>query len=56
MTEIASLNLKVQRMQSINLSGGVTNAVEFCTNMFGFPDLVHLLDQYEKETQVQVSH
>ena len=28
---------KIQRMQTINYSGGHTNAVEFCITMFGMP-------------------
>jgi hypothetical protein len=37
----------VRRTQGINLSGGFTNAVEFCVNMFHTPDFIQLLDAYE---------
>jgi hypothetical protein len=38
-----------QRMQGINLSGGATNAVEFCCNLFKMPSLVDLLQAFEED-------
>lgn len=38
-----------QRMQGINLSGGHTNAIEFCQKLLNFPSLTTLLTQFEKE-------
>lgn len=35
--DIEGISEHVRRMQGINLSGGATNAVEFCTAMFGLP-------------------
>lgn len=34
------------RMATINLSGGQTNAIEFCTSMLNFPQLTNLLERY----------
>lgn len=36
-----------QRMQGINLSAGHTNAVEFCTNLFGLPTMEAMLQAFE---------
>jgi hypothetical protein len=38
---------EIVRMQTINFSAGVTNAVEFCTTMFGMPNLDDLVDHYD---------
>lgn len=38
---------EVRRTQGINLTGGYSNAVEFCVNMFHVPDFMQLLDAYE---------
>lgn len=40
---------QVQRMQGINLSGGHTNATEFCVAMYGLPDFDQLLEAFEEE-------
>jgi len=39
----------VQRYQGINLSGGQTNSVEFCTEMFGLPTLDTLLKSFQSK-------
>lgn len=38
---------KLVRMQTINFSGGKTNAVEFCTAMYGMPPLDVLLKDFQ---------
>lgn len=43
---------QVQRMQGINLSGGHTNAVEFCTSMYKLPTLKGMLELYKQERSV----
>lgn len=35
--DIEGITEQVRRMQGINLSAGATNAVEFCTALFGLP-------------------
>lgn len=37
------------RMSTINFSGGRTNAVEFCTAMYGMPALDKLLEEFKKD-------
>jgi hypothetical protein len=39
----------VQRAQGINLSGGHTNAVEFCNNIYKLPRFSELLAEFESE-------
>jgi hypothetical protein len=39
----------VRRMQGINLSGGATNAVEFCTGMFKMPQMQQWLEAYQRQ-------
>lgn len=39
----------MQRMQGINLSGGATNAVEFCTGMFHMPQMTQWLEAYRRQ-------
>lgn len=39
---------QVFRMNNINLMSGATNAVEYCTAMFGFPNLSDLSELYDK--------
>lgn len=38
-----------RRMQGINLSGGATNAVEICCNLFAMPTLVEMADAFAQE-------
>lgn len=40
-----------QRMQGINLSGGHTNSVEFCTTMLGLPSMNEMLDSFITDTK-----
>lgn len=49
MGKIPGIDEYTQRMQGINLiSGGHVNAVEYCTNMFNFPPLTEMLEEFEK--------
>jgi hypothetical protein len=43
----------VQRMQGINLSGGATNGVEFCTNMYKLPTFDVVLKAFEQKIAKQ---
>lgn len=45
-----------RRMQGINLSAGPTNAVEFCTEMFGLPSLQQMLESFERENALPMSN
>lgn len=47
--EIKGITDEERRLVGINLTGGVTNAVEFCTTMYKLPQLDTLLDAYEQE-------
>ena len=38
-----------RRMQGINLSSGATNAVEFCTTLFGLPTPAQWLDAFQAD-------
>lgn len=40
------------KMQTINLSGGYTNAVEFCTELLNLPDLYTLLQSFIEDRAV----
>lgn len=40
---------RTQRMQGVNLSSGVTNAVEFATTMYGLPNMDTLLDSFMED-------
>lgn len=48
-TSVAGIDLYTQKMQGINLSGGHTNAIEFCNTMLNFPTLEKMLELFEKE-------
>lgn len=48
MCRILGISEHTQRMQSINLSGGATNAVEFCTAMYGLPNMETMLAAFEQ--------
>lgn len=41
-----------RRMQGINMSGGATNAVEFCTTMFGLPTPVEWLESFTADLNI----
>lgn len=47
--EVEGITETVMRMQNINLSGGQTNALEYCQVMFGFPNLNTVLEQFDKK-------
>lgn len=40
---------EVRRLCGINLSGGMTNAVEVCTGLFGMPQLSEWLDAWDED-------
>ena len=44
---IAGIDDELQRMQTINLSAGRVNAVEFCHQMYGLPTLDTMLASFE---------
>ena len=46
----------IQRMEGINLSGGSTNAAEFCTLMYGMPTAHAMLNAFLEDTQAEFSH
>jgi len=41
------------KLQTINLSGGYTNAVEFCTELLDLPTLDTLLDQFKEDQHLE---
>lgn len=45
---VKGVDERVQRMEGINLSGGATNAVEFCEMMLGMPSLEKMLASFQK--------
>lgn len=47
--DIQGMSKHDQKMNGINLSGGHTNAVEFCTSMFNFPQLTKMLANFENQ-------
>lgn len=47
---IEGVNEFTTKMQTINLSGGVANAVEFSTKCFGLPELEDWLKEYNNQT------
>ena len=49
MCSIKGVPETVQRSAGINLSGGQTNAIEVCTDLFGVPQLHELLKMFEAE-------
>ena len=49
---ITGVDPHTQKMQGINLSGGFTNAVAFCSTMLNFPTLEEMLVLFEKENTV----
>lgn len=49
LVDIEGIPTEVHRQQTINLSGGATNAIEFCTTMYNFPELVTLLEDFRKQ-------
>ena len=49
LVDIEGIPTAVHGQQTINLSGGATNAIEFCTTMYNFPELVTLLEDFRKQ-------
>lgn len=49
LVEIHGVDADIVKMNTINLSGGFTNAVEFCTSTLHAPTLFDLLKEYNKE-------
>jgi hypothetical protein len=47
--KIQGVTEAVQRQQGLNLSGGHTNAVEFCTDLFKLPSMETLLKSFEEK-------
>lgn len=47
---IQGIDEYTQRMQGINLSGGVTNAVEFAVTLYGLPNMDTMLDAFLQES------
>lgn len=50
---IEGIDEEVYRQQGINLSGGSSNALEFCTEMFGLPTVKEMVLAYKEETGYQ---
>lgn len=50
---ITGVTEHVRRMQGINLSGGATNAVEFCTGLLHTPQMTQWLDAYQRQDNLQ---
>ncbi len=46
--KIVDINEYTARLENINLSGGVTNAAEYCQTMFNFPTLPELLENFNR--------
>jgi hypothetical protein len=46
--DIEGIDERVYRAQGINLSGGRSNAAEFCQNMFGLPTMDVMLSHYKQ--------
>lgn len=46
--EIKGIDEVTARMQGINISGGSTNAMEYCQTMFGMPTLGEMLDHFNE--------
>lgn len=40
------------RMQGINLSGGQTNALEYCQTMFNFPTMFAVLNKFKEKNNL----
>ena len=50
--KIRGVTEQTQRMQGINLSGGVSNSVEFATAMYGLPSMETLLEAFNQTRTV----
>lgn len=49
--EIEGVPDQIRRMEGINFSGGHTNAVEFCTMLFGMPTMDTWLEAFEQHIE-----
>jgi hypothetical protein len=47
--DIQGIPEEIFRKQNMNLCGGHVNAIEYCSAMFGFPDMFELMDEWEKD-------
>ena len=47
--KIEGISDDTSKLQCINLSGGQTNAMEFCQLTMGFPSLFEMLEEYDKQ-------
>lgn len=52
LVSIDGVSESIRRLQGINLSGGATNAVEFCTSMFKMPQPAQLLEAYRRQHEL----
>lgn len=50
---VEGVDMITQRMATINLSGGRTNSVEFCTAIYGLPNFDTLLNAFEAKRNAQ---
>ncbi len=54
LVKIVGVSEEQQRMQGINLSGGHTNAVEWCSGLLGLPPLEIMLNSYRRSKEQAV--
>ena len=54
--DIEGIPEEVYRMQGINLSGGRTNAAEYCQTMFGLPTMDKMLHHYKASKNNIIEH
>lgn len=48
LSRIEGIPEHVQRANSINLTGGHTNAMQFCNEIYGLPTPTELIDSYRQ--------
>lgn len=53
LVSIAGVSEQVRRMQGINFSGGATNAVEICSNVFKMPTISMWIDAYRDQNNTE---
>lgn len=51
--DIEGVSEETRRLQGINFSGGASNSTEFCTQMFGLPELNQMLDAFVLDKSYQ---
>lgn len=54
MYKIEGIDFETQREQGINLSAGHTNAVEFCTEIFGLPNPHEMLEMFMEDEGINI--